>query len=118
MVQGPQDLPNLIKSVAPAGPAPVRPAAPPPVTSQAQFVQAPDTVQLSAKAVSASAQARTQPAAGPVAPAPPAVVPAAIQAEPEVRPGRVAEAQASLATLSGNASALNAKLAEKLLTGS
>ncbi|HXC64110.1 MAG TPA: hypothetical protein VNZ67_07110 [bacterium] len=114
MVQGPQDLPNLIKNVAAAAPtpAPQRPAAPP-VTSQAQFVQAPDTVQLSAQAVNASAQARS---AAPVAP--PAVVPAAVAATPEVRPERVVQAQASLSALSGNASALNARLAEKLLTGS
>jgi len=117
MVQGPQDLPNLLKNVAPAGPAPapVRPANPP-ITAQAQFVQAPDTVQLSAQAVSASAQARAALPSTP--PAPPAVVPATSQATPEVRPERVAQAQASLSTLSGNATALNARLAEKLLTGS
>ena len=117
MVQGPQDLPNLIKNVAAASPAPAsqRPAAPP-VTSQAQFVQAPDTVQLSARAVNASAQARSAAPAPP--PAPPAVVPAAVANTPEVRPERVAQAQASLSALNGNASALNARLAEKLLTGS
>jgi hypothetical protein len=76
-------------------------------------VQAPDTVQLSAQAVSASAQARAV-----TPPAPPAVVPATVAATPEVRPERVVQAQASLSTLSGNATALNARLAEKLLTGS
>jgi|GEM_PF-4414339 hypothetical protein len=117
MVQGPQDLPNLLKNVAAAAPspAPQRPAAPP-VTAQAQFVQAPDTVQLSAQAVNAAAQARSAAPATP--PAPPAVVPATVAATPEVRPERVAQAQASLSTLTGNASALNARLAEKLLTGS
>jgi len=116
MVQGPQDLPNLIKNVAPAGPptAPPRPATPPP-SALTQFVQAPDTVQLSAQAVSASAARATAPA---TPPAPPAVIPATVAATPEVRPERVAAAQASLATLSGNATALNARLAEKLLTGS
>jgi hypothetical protein len=117
MVQGPQDLPNLLKNVGATAPAaaPQRPATPA-VTAQSQFVQAPDTVQLSAQAVNAAAQARA--AAPAIPPTPPAVVPAAVAATPEVRPERVAQAQASLSTLSGNASALNARLAEKLLTGS
>jgi hypothetical protein len=117
MVQGPQDLPSLLKNVAPVAPAP-QPQRPPtpPVTSQAQFVQAPDTVQLSAQAVSASAQARA--AAPSTPPAPPAVVPATVVATPEVRPERVVQAQASLQALSGNSAALNARLAEKFLTGS
>jgi len=41
---------------------------------------------------------------------------ARLQAEPEVRPGRVQEASQNLASLTGNSGASNAKLAEKLLT--
>jgi hypothetical protein len=42
----------------------------------------------------------------------------ALQAVPEVRSDRVAQAEVKLSSLSGDSSALNAKLAEKLLTES
>lgn len=171
MFQGPQDLPELLKTsavptVGPAGGT--RNKVPQSGSSSASFQisQAPDTVQLSAKAVKAAEQAKLDaqvqapvakataqplpetpalrpvpaapavvkaaaalPAATEAAPAPAksssapepvavSTVPAAVQAEPEVRPSQVSAAQQQLATLSGNSGAMDAKLAEKLLTES
>jgi len=101
MVSGFNDLPD-IKIKAPEAAAPVRrnPEATvkPRPDNDRKLIQAPDSVQLSPRAQSASK------------------VRAAVESTPDVRPARVEEASAKLRTQTPNSAALNAKLAEKLLT--
>ena len=97
MVQGPNNLPeaiktNLVKAIPP------RPQAPQSAAVHAPASQAPDSVQISPRASQVS-QIRIQ-----------------LQAIAEVRPDRVQEVSAKLSSLTGDSAALNAKLAEKLLT--
>lgn len=99
MVQGPNDLPDILKAAAVNPPA-AAPAARPkaaPAASAAPF-QAPDSVQISPRAAQAAQLA------------------ALVQAEPDVRPGRVEEVRAKLSGIVGDSASLDAKLAEKLLT--
>ena len=97
MVQGPNDLPEIVKAaaIAPSAPAAAPRAKAP---AQAEPFQAPDSVQISPRAAQA-AQLLAQ-----------------VQAEPDVRPGRVEEVRAKLSASVGDDASLNAKLAEKLLT--
>lgn len=97
MVQGPQDLPDIVKlgsvapTPAPAGPVKAKAAAP-------EAFQAPDSVQISPQAAQAS-QLLAQ-----------------VQVEPDIRQDRVEEVKAKLSAIVGDNASLNAKLAEKLLT--
>jgi hypothetical protein len=97
MVQGPNDLPEIVKSAAvqagaPAAPAKLK-AAP-----EAAPIQVADSVQISPRALQAS-QLLAQ-----------------VQAEPDVRANVVEETRAKLSGIAGDSASLNAKLAEKLLT--
>lgn len=97
MVQGPNDLPEIIKSAPVQANAPAAPAkAKAPASSP--DIQVADSVQLSPRAVQASQLL------------------ALAQAEPDVRPGRVEEVSAKLSSIAVDSASLNAKLAEKLLT--
>ena len=176
MVQGPQDLPEMLKGAAAqaVGPTPAAKSRPNQSIPVPASIQAPDTVQLSQAAMQAAARARAMaklvdgkgaqlahvgnqalapavaavnaaavaaprpqdrvaavgfsPVPAPLeslavakAPAPATPVLSAAQAQslqatPEVRPDRVAQAQIKLSNLSSDSSALDAKLAEKLLT--
>jgi hypothetical protein len=100
MVQGPNDLPDIIaKAAALQANTPVKPKAPVPAPAPArQDIQVADSVQLSPRAVQASqllAQA---------------------QAEPDVRNSVVEQVRSKLSSIAGDSASLNAKLAEKLLT--
>lgn len=101
MVSGPNDFSQLkIKAPLIAPPArriPTEPTAKA-KPEAARVVQAPDTVHLSPRAKEVTRVSQ------------------AVQSAPEVRPARVQEASAKLRTQAPNNSALNAKLAEKLLT--
>lgn len=102
MVQGPNDLPNLIKAPALQPTQPnnnVRPktAGPKDVVPVA-FSQAPDSVQISPRASQA------------------AQLQAKLEQVPEVRVDRVEEVRAKLSGVVQDNASLNAKLAEKLLT--
>lgn len=105
MVSGFNDLPDL-KIKAPEVQAPVRrsaePLAKPRPDADRKLVQAPDSVQLSPRA---QAVAKSLP-----------IVRAVVDSTPELQPARVEEASAKLRTQTPNSAALNAKLAEKLLT--
>jgi hypothetical protein len=102
MVSGSNDIPDLKIQVPvvqpPARRIPTEPAAKPRPEAERKLVQAPDTVQLSPRAQAAS-QVR-----------------AVVESTPEVRPARVQEVTAKLRSQTSNSSALNAQLAEKLLT--
>ena len=97
MVQGPNNLPEAIKTPIIKAPAPAAPLRSKPVQAPAK-PQAPDSVQISPRAAQVS-QLRAQ-----------------IQAVPEVRPDRVQETTAKLSSIVADSASLNAKLAEKLLT--
>jgi hypothetical protein len=102
MVSGSNDLPELkIKAPIVQPPArriPTEPTAKVQPEATRKLIQAPDSVQLSPRA-----QAVSQ-------------VRAVVESTPEVRPARVEEASAKLRAQIPNSSALNAQLAEKLLT--
>lgn len=103
-VQAAANAKAVFPATIPAAPAPALlpplPAAPPagaPATVAAEAVS--PVRSMAAAAVSANTTAH-----------------AVAQAEPEVRPTQVQAAVANLAALSGNSGALNASVAEKLLT--
>jgi hypothetical protein len=102
MVSGSNDLPELKIQppvvVPPARRIPTEPAAKASPEAERKLIQAPDTVQLSPRAQAASK------------------VLTVAESAPEVRPARVEEASAKLRAQTPNSSALNAQLAEKLLT--
>lgn len=99
MVQGPNDLPNILNTPAVK---PAAPAAAPKAKAEAPIVPAPaprtDSVEISPRAAQA-AQLLSQ-----------------LQAQPEVDSGRVEEAKAKISALVTDNASLNAKIAEKLLT--
>jgi hypothetical protein len=107
-----------------AHPAVESPAAIPAATAADSGSQAPERVALAvppAVVVALEAPARAAAPAPEPAPVTPVLSPSqaqVLQATPEVRTDRVAQAQTNLSSLSGDSSALNAKLAEKLLTES
>lgn len=97
MVQGPNDLPEIVKAAAVQASAPKAPAKPK-APEAAPVIQVADSVQLSPRAQQAS-QLLAQ-----------------VQAEPDVRQSRVDQVRANLSSIAGDSASLNAKLAEKLLT--
>jgi hypothetical protein len=103
VISGPNEIPE-IKALAPKpAAAPVRriptePTAKPRPEADRKLVQAPDSVQLSPKAQSASRISNI------------------VERTPEVRPERVQEASAQVRSSSQDNASANAKLAEKLLT--
>lgn len=99
MVQGPNDLPEIIKAANVQASAPSAPAKPKAAPDAApDILSVSDSVQLSSRAKQAS-QLLAQ-----------------VQAEPDVRNSRVEETRAKLSSIAGDSASLNAKLAEKLLT--
>ena len=102
MVSGSNNIPELkIKApivVPTPRHIPTEATAKPRPEAARKLIQAPDSVHLSPRAQVASK------------------VKAAVETTPEVRPARVQEATAKLRAQTPNSSALNAKLAEKLLT--
>ena len=102
MIQGPNDLPNLVKAPKIQAPAPKNPVQPksagPKDVAPLGFSQAPDSVQISPRAAQA-AQLQVK-----------------LDQVPEIRPDRVEEARVKISSVIQNRGSLNAKLAEKLLT--
>jgi anti-sigma28 factor (negative regulator of flagellin synthesis) len=99
MVQGPNDLQNIlnapaVKPVAPSAPAKPKAAAAEPAPAPRKT----DSVEISPRAAQA-AQLLSQ-----------------VQSQPEVRPDRVEEVRAKISALVTDNASLNAKIAEKLLT--
>jgi hypothetical protein len=99
MVNGPGNLPEIRKTVAPAPAPKLQPRTPQPTQPQEKPSQV-DSLVLSAQAQQLRALA------------------AQLQAIPEQRPAVVQQIKVKLTEVSGNSDQINAKLAEKLLTGS
>jgi hypothetical protein len=94
MVQGPNDLPDIVKAAPPVQPARAKAATQP----VAKPFQAKDSVQISPRAAQAS-QLLEQ-----------------VKSLPDVRDDRVQEVRSKLSAAVKDSASLNAKLAEKLLT--
>jgi len=105
-------LPAAFQPAPQVNPVPV-PAAPAAVPALPTVASAPTAAEPATLATEKSTPVQQQ-AAAVIALSPAAI--AAVLAEPEVRPSQVQAAVASLGSLTGNSGALNASLAQKLLT--